>query len=149
MVLDSIRSTENVGSIFRTADAAGVSCIYLSGITPAPVDRFGRIRKAFHKSALGAEHSVPWKSVPSIARAITELRKQGFFIVAVEQHPTSCDYRRMPNKKKIAFVFGNEVTGVSSTALAQADMISEIPMRGKKESLNVAVTAGVILFLFQ
>ncbi|HYF10070.1 MAG TPA: TrmH family RNA methyltransferase [Candidatus Paceibacterota bacterium] len=143
VVLEDIRSAENVGSIFRTADACGVSRIYLSGYTPTPLDRFGRASKV-GKSALGAERSVSWEK-GEISSVLKKLKVEGFFIVAAEQSPRAVDYKDIPKRKKMAFIFGNEVSGVSKEALKRADMIAEIAMLGEKESLNVSVAAGMIL----
>lgn len=146
LILDNIRSVLNVGAIFRTADALGISKIYLTGITPTPLDRFGRERKDFHKTALGAEKSVSWEQISSAKDLIISLKKEGFEIVAVEQSEKSVDYKNLKIKNKTAFIFGSEVLGVSEDILQMSDKIIEIPMRGKKESLNVSVSAGIVLF---
>jgi 23S rRNA (guanosine2251-2'-O)-methyltransferase len=136
-----------VGSIFRTADAAGVSKIYLTGITPAPVDRFGKKRKDVLKTSLGAEDTVPWQHFLRIGSLLTHLKKDGVRIVAVEQSEQSIDYKKIKHTtKSIAYIFGNEVRGLSSKILEKCDKIVEIQMHGKKESLNVSVSAGIILF---
>lgn len=148
VILHNIRSTHNVGSIFRTADAAGVNKVYLTGYTPAPEDRFGRKRMDVHKTALGAEDSVPWQQVKIVGNLIERLKKEGFFIVAVEQSPESVDYKSisLPKKTPIAFIFGNEIRGVSPQILKKCDVVAEIQMKGEKESLNVSVSAGIVLF---
>jgi len=146
ILLHNVRSAHNVGSIFRTADAAGVSQIYLTGHTPAPLDRFGRIRKDIAKTALGAEKYVLWEHHTSPTRLIARLKKEGWRVVGVEQDVRARDYRSIRVKTKTAFVFGNEVKGVSKSILKVCDSIVEVPMRGKKESLNVSVAAGIILF---
>ena len=146
LILHNIRSVHNVGSIFRTADAAGVSKIYLTGYTPAPLDRFGRKRKDFHKTALGAEDFVPWEQVKSPQALLKRLEEGRFHIVAVEQSPKAIDYKKIKPRFPLAVLFGNEKRGVSSRLLALCDTVAEIPMRGKKESLNVSVAAGVFLF---
>lgn len=146
VVLHNIRSVYNVGSVFRTADAVGVSKIYLTGYTPIPIDRFGRERKDIAKSALGAQNSVEWEYVKNISSVFKKLKKEQFEIVAVEQAETSIDYKKFKPKEKVAFLFGNEVRGVSKSLLEKCDNIIEIPMRGEKESLNVSVSAGVVLF---
>lgn len=148
LILDNIRSVHNVGSIFRTADAAGVSKIYLVGTTPAPIDRFGRKRRDLTKVSLGAEESVAWEHVENAAALIKFLKKEGFVVVALEQDGRSVDYRDFSSKKgsSIALIVGNEVGGVSKELLGLADAIMEIPMVGKKESLNVSVATGVALF---
>lgn len=150
VVLDNIRSLFNVGSIFRTADAAGAGKIYLCGITPTPTDRFGRIRPQLAKVALGAEKTVEWEYAKSAGKLIDKLKKGGFKIFAVEQDKKSIPYFKLKLKRKdlekTVLIFGNEVDGVSKSILKKSNKILEIPMAGNKESLNVSVTAGIILF---
>lgn len=151
VILNNIRSMENVGSIFRTCDAFGVKKLYLVGITPAPVDRFGRENSRLSKASLGAEKFVEWERVENLKDPIEKLKEDGFKIVAVEQDKRAVDYRSLKTSKllasssKLALVFGNEVDGVSREDLDLCDMVVEIPMKGKKESLNVAVSVGIIL----
>lgn len=146
LIIDNIRSAENIGAIFRTADAVGIDKIYLIGLTPAPLDRFGRKRSDIAKSALGAEESVPWEQKKLICPLITKLKRDGFQIIAIEQDSKSIDYKKVKLKSKNAFVLGREVEGISKKILDMCDVVSEIPMKGKKESLNVSVAAGVALF---
>lgn len=146
LLLHNIRSAQNVGAIFRTADAVGITKIYLSGYTPTPLDRFGRKRADVAKSALGAEEHLPWEQVKTAAPLVTHLKKAGMSVVALEQSPRSIDYREMKLSFPVLFVLGNEVRGVSPALLRMCDTIAEIPMYGKKESLNVSVSAGVFLF---
>lgn len=146
LILPDIRSVVNVGSIFRTADAAGVEHIYLAGYTPGPLDRFERPRKDFHKSALGAEDTVPWSRVDDVLALIAKLQSDGILVVAVEQDARSIDYKSLPTDQPIALLFGNEVDGVGQELLDACDVIAEIPMRGQKESLNVSVSVGVVLY---
>lgn len=146
LILHNIRSVENVGAMFRTADAAGVDKIYLSGYTPAPLDRFGRTRKDLAKSALGAEQYVKWESKKSLPALMKSLRREKFQIIAIEQDKNSVDYKIVRLKNKNAFIVGAEVTGIPKNILEKCDIIAEIPMRGKKESLNVSVALGVALF---
>lgn len=152
LILNDIRSVENVGAMFRTADAGGIDKIYLCGITPAPVDRFGRKRKDLAKSALGAEEYVPWEQAEKILSLIKKLKKDGFQIIAIEQDEKSVDYKKVKklgkNARHIgqAFIVGTEVTGIPKNILKECDIIAEIPMQGKKESLNVSVSLGVALF---
>lgn len=146
LILHNIRSVHNVGSMFRTADAAGVSKIFLTGYTPVPVDRFGRVREDFAKVSLGAEKTVAWEHRARLVPLLCELRAQKVYLVAVEQDTHSVYYRNIKKRARTAFVFGNEVSGLPRSALNACDTIAEIPMRGKKESLNVAVAAGIILF---
>lgn len=147
VVLDNIRSTFNVGSIFRTADGLGVGKIILCGTTPAPIDRFGRERKDITKVSLGAEKNIPWRHEDNTLSVIKKLKKDSYQIVAIEQAEKASDYKKVKlNKDKIVFVMGAEVEGVSSQVLKIADIIAEIPMLGQKESLNVSVSFGVALF---
>ena len=151
-VLHNIRSVYNAGSMFRTADAAGVEKIYLCGITPAPKDKYGRMRRDFVKVSLGAEKSVEWEKKYSTSRTLNDLKKQGYKIFAVEQDKNSVLYNKFKIGKKelknSVFVFGNEVEGLPKSILEKADKILEMPMKGKKESLNVSVAFGIITFYF-
>jgi len=146
LILHNIRSTHNVGSIFRTADAAGISKIYLTGYTPTPVDRFGRKRSDIAKTSLGAEENVSWEHKKGVGDLIKNFKKQGVYIVAVEQSEKSVDYKKVKISKNTAIIFGNEVKGISKAILDKCDVIAEIPMRGEKESLNVSVSVGVAIF---
>ena len=146
LLLHNVRSAYNVGSIFRTADAAGVSKIYLVGLTPTPVDRFDRKNKEIAKTALGAEKYIPWENMRSIRALFSKLKKDGWYIVGVEQDEAARDYRVVRPRKKVVFVFGNEVRGLPISVRNECDTLVHIPMRGNKESLNVSVAAGVILF---
>jgi 23S rRNA (guanosine2251-2'-O)-methyltransferase len=145
LVLNDVRSVFNTASMFRTADAAGVEKIYLCGYTPAPTDRFGRTRKDFAKVSLGAELSVPWEA-KNIDETLTHLKTEGFFCAALEQDTKALDYRVFEVPERVALIVGNEVEGISKDVLKASDAILEIPMQGKKESLNVEVAAGVALF---
>lgn len=146
VLLPDIRSAHNVGSIFRTCDAAGVSRVVLSGYSPRPVDKFGRVQKEIAKTALGGEKTIPWIYEKSTKSAINDLKEEGFSIVGVELLEGAIDYRKYKVVKKVVFVFGNEVDGLSKSILVLCDKVIQIPMRGKKESLNVSVSAGIILF---
>ncbi len=146
IILNDIRSVENVGAMFRTADAAGINKIYLTGYTPTPLDRFGRKRKDMAKSALGAEEFVAWEYKKTILPVISKLKKDGFQIIAIEQDEKSVDYRQVKLKNQNALIVGTEVTGIPKNILTKCDIIAEIPMKGKKESLNVSVALGVVLF---
>ncbi|MDP2705206.1 MAG: TrmH family RNA methyltransferase [Patescibacteria group bacterium] len=148
LILNDIRSVYNVGSIFRTADAAGVSKIFLTGYTPTPVDRFGRSRKDFAKVSLGSEKSVEWESCADIESLLVSLKKQGVTIIALEQTHNALDYRTIQPHYPLALVYGNETEGVPSGILKHCDMSAYIPMRGEKESLNVSVAVGISLFKF-
>lgn len=146
LILHNIRSAHNVGAIFRTAEAAGISKIYLTGYTPTPIDRFGRERKDIAKTALGAEKIVPWEARKNINRPIKELKKKKLTIIAVEQSPKSIDYKKVKIKNRTAIILGNEVTGLPANVLKNCDVAAQIPMKGKKESLNVSVAAGIFIF---
>lgn len=148
LILENIRSVENTGSIFRTAEGLGVSKIILVGTTPTPDDRFGRKRKDFVKVSLGAEKTLEWKYAEKIKPVLNKLKKQGFKIIALEQHSKSkkLEVRNKPLEPFVLIV-GNEVTGISQEVLKLSDSIVEIPMQGKKESLNVSVATGIALFV--
>ncbi len=146
LILHNIRSTHNVGSIFRTADAAGISEIFLTGYTPRPIDNFGKERKDIAKTALGAEKSIPWQYAKTPSGFIKKLKKEGYSLVAIEQSSRSIDYKKIKIKYPVAILLGNEVKGLSPALLKACDQVAEIPMRGEKESLNVSVAAGVALF---
>lgn len=149
-ILHNIRSLHNVGSIFRTADAAGVKKIYLCGITPAPVNIFGKPRQQLTKVSLGAEKYVDWEKVQSTAPLIARLKKEKYKIFAIEQNKKSIPYYKINlstyDVDRLALVVGNEVKGLPLSVLKRADKILEIPMRGRKESLNVSVAFGVVVF---
>jgi len=146
LVLPDIRSAINVGAIFRTADAVGVSKIYLTGYTPRPNDKFGRVQKDIAKSALGAETWIPWDYKKSLGLLIKQFKKEGYTIIAIEQDKKSIDYRKIKIKNKTVFILGSEVGGLDKKILDKCDQIVEIPMKGRKESLNVSVACGVCLF---
>jgi 23S rRNA (guanosine2251-2'-O)-methyltransferase len=153
LILNNIRSVLNVGAIFRTADAVGIDKIYLTGYTPAPIDRFGRHRQDFAKAALGAEKTVQWEQIDdgeddADINLIEKLQSDGFKIVALELDEKSVDYKNLEfsDDEKVAVIVGNEVDGVSKNILNKVDVIAEIPMNGKKESLNVSVATGVLLY---
>ncbi len=144
--MHNIRSVENVGAMFRTADAVGINKIYLTGYTATPLDRFGRKRGDLVKSALGAEEFIEWEAKKSLPALMRSLKRGKFLIIGIEQDKNSIDYRKVKLKSKNAFIVGTEVTGIPKNILKQCDVIAEIPMRGKKESLNVSVALGVFLF---
>ena len=137
VICDNIRSLENVGSIFRTADALGVTKIYLCGITGKPPQH------KISKTALGAEETIPWEHVKQVGRLIEKLKKGKINIVALEQDKKSVLYTKFKPKFPLALIIGNEVKGVSKKTLEKCDKIIELPMNGKKESLNVAVSFGI------
>ncbi|MGH7595977.1 MAG: RNA methyltransferase [bacterium] len=136
-VLDNIRSLHNVGSIFRTADAAGVGKLYLCGMTGTPP------RQEIRKAALGAEETVPWEYFKQTGKALAQLKQAGYFLLALENISTSIDYRRAAYQFPLALVVGHEYNGITPEILAQCDGAISLPMRGLKVSLNVAVAFGV------
>lgn len=148
IILDNIRSAHNVGSIFRTADGAGVEKIYLLGYTPTPVDRFGRSQPEIAKTSLGASEVIPFEHIENndTKNLVERLKQEGFKIVAVEQTPNSVSLYDFTVPPKVCYILGNEIDGVSEGLLSLADTAVEIPMEGQKESLNVSVTAGIVLF---
>lgn len=145
MVLDNIRSAHNIGSAFRTSDAFKVDCIYLCGICACPPTA------EIHKSALGAEDSVPWEHVEDTLALVEELRARDYIIIGVEQTENSVSLETFhPEKgKNYALVFGNEVDGVQQSVVDASDFCLEIPQFGTKHSLNVSVSMGVVLWQFK
>jgi 23S rRNA (guanosine2251-2'-O)-methyltransferase len=143
LVLENLRSVENTASIFRTADGLGVKEIILVGTTPAPIDRFGRMRKDFTKVSLGAE-KIKWRQEKTL-----EFLKslEDYQIIALEQTEGSSDLKEFKARDKFVLIVGNEVDGVSKEALDMSSAILEIKMRGDKESLNVSVAAGIALYM--
>lgn len=142
IVLDNIRSQNNVGSFFRTSDAFRIEKIVLCGITSTPDNR------EVHKTALGAEKSVDWEYYEDTLLAIEKLKQQGYQIYAIEQveNSISLENFEMTSAMKCAFVFGHEVKGVQQQVINQADGTIEIPQFGTKHSFNVAVTAGMVMW---
>jgi tRNA G18 (ribose-2'-O)-methylase SpoU len=142
VVLDNIRSQNNIGSVFRTSDAFRISHICLCGITATPPHR------EIHKTALGATESVAWSYYPTTVEAITALRSAGFTILAVEQTVNSTllpDFQ--PNAgEKIALIFGNEVNGIDDSVLPHVQGCLEIPQFGTKHSINVSVAVGIVIW---
>ncbi|MFA6296951.1 MAG: TrmH family RNA methyltransferase [Candidatus Paceibacterota bacterium] len=146
LILLDIRSVQNTSSLFRTADCAGVSKIYLVGTTPTPIDRFNRVRADFAKISLGAEKTVPYEYFADFETLAEKLKKEKCNIVALEQNKKSIDYKEYKIKGDTALVLGTEVSGVPKEILEKCDEIIEIPMLGKKESLNVSVAGAVAIF---
>lgn len=144
VVLDNVRSAQNVGAFFRTGDAFAVESIHLCGITATPPSR------EIHKSALGAETTVAWHHAESTGECLAALRAEGYCLLAVEQveGAVSLDEFRPEPGRKYALVFGNEVEGVSQQAVDLCDGALEIPQAGTKHSLNVSVSGGVVLWSF-
>lgn len=142
VVLENIRSMQNVGSVFRTADAFLIEAIYLVGFTPQPPHR------DIHKTALGATETVNWKYFEKANDAILELKTSGYKIIGIEQAEGSIllnEYKKIDDEK-IALIFGNEAMGVEEETLKLCDACVEIPQLGMKHSLNISVAAGVVLW---
>jgi 23S rRNA (guanosine2251-2'-O)-methyltransferase len=146
VILHDIRSHYNVGAIFRTADGAGVSRIYLAGYTPSPIDRFGRPVPEIHKTALGAELTLPYESVLDVDTLIKKLQAEGFVVAAIEQTKESIMLDDFVLPQKVAYILGSETEGIPPAVSAACDVVVEIPMLGEKESLNVSVAAGIVLY---
>ena len=144
VVLDNIRSAHNIGSIFRTSDAFKVDCVYLCGICAFPPSA------EMHKSALGAELSMPWVHEKDTVSLVKRLHDEGYVVVSVEQTHNAVQLQDfVPGKgERYALVFGNEVDGVSQDVVDASDCAVEIPQFGSKHSLNVSVSAGVVLWHF-
>lgn len=146
LILHNIRSIHNVGSLFRTADAAGVTKIFCTGYTPTPRDRFDRKRDDLAKVALGAEEAVAWEKHDNIIPLLDELGEHEIQTVALEQIEQATDYRNYTAEGPTALILGNEVEGLPKRVTEKVDTAIEIPMYGIKKSLNVAVAAGIVLF---
>jgi len=142
IVLDNIRSRNNVGSVFRTSDAFRVDHICLCGITPHPPHR------DIYKTALGASESVAWKAYSQTSEALAELKSEGWTLVSIEQVDDSekLDETSYTADEKIAFIFGSEVGGIENEVIDVSDRCIEIPQFGTKHSLNIAVSLGVVLW---
>lgn len=142
VVLDNIRSLHNIGSVFRTSDAFRIACIYLCGITAVPP------HPEMHKTALGAEFTVDWKYVDNAVETVDNLRQAGYTVYAVEQAEGSVmlDQLALDRTRKYAVVLGNEVKGVRQEVIDHCDGCIEIPQYGTKHSLNVSVTAGIVIW---
>ncbi len=142
VVLDNVRSLSNIGSIFRTSDAFKIQSIYLCGITATPPHR------EIQKTALGATESVNWQYFQHTQEAIHQLKKEGYKIVAIEQAQNSIELQKYPIDKvqPIAVIFGNEVDGVEDSIMELIDECIEIPQYGTKHSLNISVSAGIVIW---
>ncbi len=142
IVLDNIRSQHNIGSVFRTSDAFKVESIHLCGITATPPNR------EIHKTALGATETVNWHHFENTLQSIDYLRNNNYLIFAIEQADisVSLDSFELNTKEKIALVFGNEVDGVSDEIMQKVDGCIEIPQYGTKHSLNISVSAGIVIW---
>ena len=144
VVLDNVRSLHNVGSVFRTADAFDIEAVWLCGITACPPSA------EIHKTALGAEDSVSWTYCDDTLQAVERLRAEGYIVLAVEQVEGSLklDTFRLDPSRRYALVMGNEVRGVRQDVVDAADQALEIPQYGTKHSMNVSVTAGIVMWEF-
>ena len=144
VVLDNVRSLHNVGSVFRSCDAFRIEAVYLCGITATPPSA------EIHKTALGAEDSVSWKYYESTLDAVEELKQQGYFVYSIEQVEGSENMAKisLDDSKRYAVVLGNEVKGVEQAVVNASDGCLEIPQLGTKHSLNVSVTAGIVVWEF-
>lgn len=150
VIVHNVRSAYNVGSIFRSADCAGVNMIYISGYSPSPARSdsvcLTNSQKMIAKTALGAENYVDWKRVSRIGNLLRRLKDDGFEIVALEQDEKSIEIESFKPKSRIALIVGNEPRGINSRVLNKCDSIMEIPMMGGKKSLNVSVAFGIAAF---
>lgn len=147
LILHRIRSAYNVGSMFRSADGIGIDKIFITGFTQAPSEKDyvfqSKAEKMLSKTALGADKYVPWEKEKNLSKLIEKLKKENFQIIALEQNENSIDYRAFKPSHKVALIVGNEPRGIDGRILKKCDIIMELPMRGKKQSLNVAVALGV------
>lgn len=144
VILDSVRSMHNIGSIFRTSDGFAIEKIYLCGITAQPPHR------EIEKTALGATQSIEWVYIEDVCEAINNLKSEQYTIIAIEQAENSILLNKYQPKesKKYALIFGNEVNGVSDEAMQMIDACIEIPQFGTKHSFNIVVSAGIVLWDF-
>ena len=143
IILENIRSLNNVGAIFRTADGAGFDRVVCVGYTPTPP------RKEISKTALGAENFVPWEYYEKIEDAIKSYQNLGCTVIVLEKNEKSASIKTLEKKiENVCIVAGNELEGVSETAQSMADHVCHLPMLGQKESLNVAVAVGIMLYHF-
>jgi tRNA G18 (ribose-2'-O)-methylase SpoU len=140
LILPNIRSSHNVGAMFRTADACGVTKIFLVGYTPIPP------RPDIHKVALGADEWVPWEQRKTLKPLLKSLKKKGVKIVALEKNENSIPIETLLVSSSVALIVGNEVDGISSDILDFCDVVAHIPMRGRKESLNVSIAGGIGMY---
>lgn len=142
VILDNVRSANNVGSVFRTSDAFLIEKVLLCGISATPPN------KDIHKTALGAQDSVPWEYFQTTLDAINSLRQNNYTIIAIEQveNSTMLQNFSVVHNQKLAVVFGNEVNGVEQSIVDICDQCIEIPQMGTKHSLNISVSCGVVLW---
>ncbi len=150
LVIHNVRSAHNVGALLRTADGAGVAEVWLSGYTPAPArpgqSMLSKAEKSLAKAALGAEHTVAWKRHSAIGSLLSRLKRDGYQIVGLEQSPRSVSFSKLAMDIPRVLLVGNEVRGLDKRLMDQCDVLVEIPMYGKKNSLNVSVAGGIGLY---
>lgn len=153
VILDNVRSSLNVGSIFRTSSGIGIDKIYLCGITPTPFETGKKFvgqnkkRKDFIKTSLGSEDEISWEYKENILEIIKELKEKNFEIIALEQTEKSVDYKKINlANENVALIVGSETAGVQKETLDLCDTITEIPMLGLKESLNVTIAYGILAY---
>ena len=154
LILHDVRSCHNVGSMLRTADGLGIDCVYLTGYTPYPksindarLPHIGKkIDRQIAKTSLGAEKTVHWEHSDDLYPVLKQLRQKGYLIIALEQTADFISLSSFHQPDKIALIVGNEVTGLDKNILKSADLCIEIPMKGKKESFNVAIAAAIALY---
>jgi 23S rRNA (guanosine2251-2'-O)-methyltransferase len=154
VIAHNIRSTHNIGAILRTSDGFGVSRVYCTGYTPYPtlpgdtrlLHLRDKLTRQIHKTALGAEATMPITQSDELAPVLAEVRATGYQLVALEQSPQSVMLPDFKPQQKIALLLGEEVHGIPGDVLAQCDAVIEIPMHGKKESFNVSVATGIALY---
>jgi 23S rRNA (guanosine2251-2'-O)-methyltransferase len=143
VIANRIRSLYNVGAFFRTCDAIGVEKLYLAGYTATPDSQPIRLAK----TSLGAEHTVDWEHIKTLAPTLKKLKKQGYEIIGLEERKgQSLDYRKWQPKNKVVIVLGNEIAGISPNIAKQCDKLIELPMQGIKKSLNVSVAFGALAY---
>lgn len=153
VILDNVRSSLNVGSIFRTSSGIGIDKIYLCGITPTPFETAKKFegqnkkRKDFIKTSLGSEDEIAWEYRENILDLIKELKSNGFEIVGLEQDERSIDYKNLEIKNEnVAVIIGSETDGIEKEVLDLCDIITEIPMLGLKESLNITIAYAILVY---
>lgn len=154
LVIYNVRSAHNVGSMFRSADGLGISSLYLCGFTPYPEipsdvrlpHQAKSVTNRIHKTALGAELSMPWRRYENLAKCVDKLRNDGFKIIGLEQTEGAISLKDYMPDGNLALVVGPEMDGLSPQELATMDEVIEIPMKGRKESFNVAVAAAIAMY---
>ncbi len=154
LIVHNVRSCHNVGSILRTTEGLGIQKVYLTGYTPYPTTKndhrlpylSDKITNQIHKTALGAEQHITWHYIQAINPLINNLKKSGYTVAALEQHPKAVKLINYRPPNKLALIVGREVDGIETDILKSCDVIIEIPMRGHKESFNVAVAAAMALY---